>query len=75
MDVVMPRLGDTMEDGTLVAWRKQVGEAVRAGDILCEIETDKSTVEFEAEDSGTLVALYVKAGDVVPVGTAIACIE
>ncbi len=75
MDVVMPRLGDTMEDGTILAWHKHVGDAVQTGEVLCEVETDKSTVDLEAEASGILTAVYAADGTTVPIGTVIARIE
>ena len=53
-EVRLPRLSDSMEEGTIVRWLKQDGEAVAAGEALVEIETDKATMEYEAEASGTL---------------------
>ena len=70
--VVMPRMGLTMEEGTLVGWRKAVGQKVTAGEPLFEIETDKSTVEVEAAESGVLASILVPVGQTVPVGTPIA---
>jgi pyruvate dehydrogenase E2 component (dihydrolipoamide acetyltransferase) len=67
IEVVMPRQGNTVESCLIVEWRVAVGDAVSKGDILCEIETDKSTIEVEAEDSGTVLALVYEAGDDVPV--------
>ncbi len=69
----MPKMGDAMEEGTLLSWKKQDGEAVSVGDVIAEIETDKSNVEVEAEDAGVL-HVQAKEGDVVPVGTVIATI-
>ncbi|MBV9851676.1 MAG: pyruvate dehydrogenase complex E1 component subunit beta [Armatimonadetes bacterium] len=69
----MPKMGDAMEEGTLVSWRKQDGESVQAGEVIAEIETDKSNVEVEAEDSGVL-RIQAQPGTVVPVGQAIATI-
>jgi len=69
----MPKMGDAMEEGTLIAWRKNDGDQVKVGDIIAEIETDKSNVEIEAEDAGVLHT-QASAGDVVPVGNIIAVI-
>lgn len=70
--VDMPRLSDTMEEGTIAGWLKEVGQAVKAGDGLAEIETDKAVMVFESFDSGVLLALLLKAGDTVPLGTPMA---
>jgi pyruvate dehydrogenase E2 component (dihydrolipoamide acetyltransferase) len=60
--VTMPRLSDTMTDGTVASWLKKVGDAVAEGDILAEIETDKATMEFESFNSGTLLFIGVQEG-------------
>ncbi|MBL8785661.1 MAG: 2-oxo acid dehydrogenase subunit E2 [Deltaproteobacteria bacterium] len=70
--VDMPRLSDTMEEGTIAGWLKEVGQPVKAGDGLAEIETDKAVMVFESFDSGVLLALLLKAGDTVPLGTPMA---
>jgi pyruvate dehydrogenase E2 component (dihydrolipoamide acetyltransferase) len=70
--IVMPRMGLTMDEGTLVGWRKSEGQPVTAGEPLFEIETDKSTVEVEASESGVLGKILVPVGATVPVGTVIA---
>jgi len=75
IDVLMPRLSDTMEEGTVAAWRKQVGDPVQAGDVLVEIETDKAVMEFEAYESGTLTRLLVQEGERAPIGGVIAVID
>ena len=72
-EVIMPKMGDAMEEGTLLTWHKQDGEAVQAGEVIAEIETDKSNVEVEAEEAGVL-RIQAKAGTVVPVGKVIATI-
>ena len=72
-EVIMPKMGDAMEEGTLIQWLKQDGETVAAGDVIAEIETDKSNVEIEAEDAGVL-HIQAQPGAVVPVGKAIAMI-
>jgi pyruvate dehydrogenase E2 component (dihydrolipoamide acetyltransferase) len=72
--VTMPKLSDTMMEGTLVKWCKAKGDKVEAGDILAEVETDKATMEMESFDDGTVVELYVEAGAVIKVGDKIALI-
>ncbi|SDT70244.1 dihydrolipoamide acetyltransferase family protein [Jiangella sp. DSM 45060] len=71
-DILMPRLSDTMEEGVVSAWRKQVGDEVHAGDILVEIETDKAVMEHEAYEDGVLGEILVKEGDTAPIGAPIA---
>ena len=70
----MPKMSDTMEEGTLVSWQKNVGDTVKAGDILAEVETDKATMELEAYDEGTLLYQGITAGSSVPVNGIIAVI-
>ncbi len=70
--VIMPKMGDGMEEGTLLKWLKAEGDEVAEGDAIAEIETDKVSLEIEATDSGTLSKLLVGEGDVVPIGQAIA---
>ena len=72
-EVIMPKMGDAMEEGTLLEWKKQDGETVKLGDVIAEIETDKSNVEIEAEEDGVLHT-QAQPGAVVPVGKAIAVI-
>ena len=74
-EIKMPKLSDTMEEGTLNVWRKSEGDAIRKGDILVEIETDKADMEFEAYMSGTLAKILVPAGETVPIGTPIAIVK
>src|ERR687890_1764651 len=71
----MPKMGDAMEEGTLLKWLKNEGEEVSEGDPIAEIETDKVTMELEAEDEGTLAQLMASEGQDVPVGEAIAFIQ
>ena len=73
-DVIMPALGMAQETGTLLRWFKSPGEAVAKGEPLMEVETDKATVEVEAPASGILTNVAAQAGDVIPVGRAIAII-
>ena len=68
----MPKLSDTMTEGTLVAWKKKKGDKVSAGDVLAEIETDKATMEWESPEDGTLTEIYVEEGGKVNVGDKIA---
>ncbi len=70
----MPKMSDTMEEGVLVSWQKKVGDKVKSGDILAEVETDKATMELEAYDEGTLLYQGVEAGTSVPVDGIIAVI-
>jgi pyruvate dehydrogenase E2 component (dihydrolipoamide acetyltransferase) len=74
-EVIMPKMGDAMEEGTLLKWLKSEGEDVSEGDAIAEIETDKVTMELEAEDAGTLAQLIADEGQDVPVGDAIAFIQ
>jgi pyruvate dehydrogenase E2 component (dihydrolipoamide acetyltransferase) len=72
--IEMPKLSDTMTVGTLVKWLKKEGDVVKAGDMLAEIETDKATMELESFFSGTLLAVFVKAGSQVPLGASLCAI-
>lgn len=72
--VRMPKMSDTMEEGTLVGWQKKVGDKVKSGDILAEVETDKATMELEAYEDGTLLYIGIKDGESVPVDGIIAVI-
>ena len=72
--VTMPRLSDTMTDGTVASWLKQVGDTIEEGDILAEIETDKATMEFEAFYEGTLLYVGLQEGDSAPVDSILAII-
>src|ERR671914_2446708 len=74
-EVIMPKMGDAMEEGTLLKWLKSEGEEVSEGDPIAEIETDKVTMELEAEDAGMLAQLIADEGQEVPVGDAIAFIQ
>ena len=70
----MPRLSDTMEEGTVAKWLKKVGDKIEEGDILAEIETDKATMEFESFNEGTLLYIGIKEGDTAPVDSLLAII-
>jgi len=71
----MPKLSDTMSEGTLVAWKKKKGDQLSAGEVLAEIETDKATMEWESPEDGTLTDIYVQEGGKVNVGDKIAFIR
>ena len=73
-EIQMPKLSDTMTEGTLVAWKKKKGDKVSAGDVIAEIETDKATMEWESPEDGTLAEIYVEEGGKVNVGDKIAFI-
>jgi pyruvate dehydrogenase E2 component (dihydrolipoamide acetyltransferase) len=62
IDILMPALSPTMEEGTLAKWHVKVGDTVKAGDVIAEIETDKATMEVEAVDEGVVEAILVDAG-------------
>ncbi len=68
LEITMPKLSDTMTDGTLVKWHKKENDAVKPGDIIAEVETDKATQELEAFEPGTVAKIIVHEGDKVPVG-------
>lgn len=72
--VTMPRLSDTMTEGTVATWLKKVGEEVKEGDILAEIETDKATMEFESFNAGTLLFIGIQEGQSAPVDSVLAII-
>jgi pyruvate dehydrogenase E2 component (dihydrolipoamide acetyltransferase) len=73
-EVVMPRLSDSMEEGTILQWLKQVGDEVAVGDELVEIETDKANMAYESDVAGTLSEILVQEGETVAIGTPIATV-
>lgn len=73
--IAMANLGYDMETGRIASWSKQVGDVVRRGDVLAEVETDKATVDMEAVDAGTLVEIVHDAGSDVPVGDVIGYLD
>lgn len=73
-DVIMPKMGDGMEEGTLIEWLKKEGDAVKSGDVIGSIQTDKATLELEAPGSGKLAGFLIQNGETVPVGRPIAAI-
>jgi pyruvate dehydrogenase E2 component (dihydrolipoamide acetyltransferase) len=74
-DVLMPKLSDTMEEGTIIRWLKQRGDRVAIGDILAEVETDKANMELEAYDEGVLSEIRIAEGASAPVGAVIAVLS
>lgn len=73
--IEMPKLSDTMTEGTVVKWLKQVGDNIEIGDVLAEIETDKATMEMEAFDDGVLTEIKVQAGEKAPIGGILAVLN
>ena len=71
-DILMPRLSDSMEEGTILTWMKQVGDEVAVGEELVEIETDKANMAYEADVAGTLTEIVAQEGDTLPIGETIA---
>src|SRR6185312_10159886 len=70
--IEMPKLSDTMTEGTVVKWSKAVGDSISVGDVLAEIETDKAVMELEAFDEGTLAEIYVNGGGKARIGEKLA---
>ncbi len=75
MDVLMPQLGETVTEGTVSAWHKQVGDRVEADEIILDVETDKVSMEIPAPGAGTLTSILVEAGQTVEVGTVLAVVQ
>jgi pyruvate dehydrogenase complex dihydrolipoamide acetyltransferase long form len=75
IEITMPRLSDTMEEGAIATWHKHPGDAVAVGDVLVEIETDKATMEYEAYEAGTLAQILVPEGETVAIGAPIALLD
>lgn len=72
IDITMPRLSDSMEEGVVAKWYVEVGATVELGQLLAEIDTDKATMEFEAEAAGTILEILVNEGESAPIGAPIA---
>ena len=72
VEIVMPKLSDTMEEGRILRWLKKEGDFVNKGDVIAEVETDKADMDLEVFSSGILTKIFYKEGDIVPVGTVIA---
>ena len=75
VNIEMPKLSDTMTEGTLVKWHKQVGDSVEIGDILADIETDKATMEMEAIDDGVITEILIQEGEKAPIGGVLAVLN
>jgi pyruvate dehydrogenase E2 component (dihydrolipoamide acetyltransferase) len=75
VNIEMPKLSDTMTEGTLVKWHKKVGDSVEIGDVLAEIETDKATMEMESFDDGILTEILVQTGEKAPIGAVLAILN
>jgi len=73
-EVIMPKMGDGMEEGTLLEWLKKDGDAVKSGEVIGNIQTDKATLELESPGTGTFTGILLEAGGTVPVGKPIAAI-
>src|SRR5438093_4108290 len=71
-DVTMPRLSDTMEEGTIGSWLKQPGDQVNKGDVIAQIETDKATMDLTAFEAGTLQEILAPEGSTVAIGQPVA---
>ncbi len=75
VNIEMPKLSDTMTEGTLIKWHKQVGDTVEIGDILAEVETDKATMEMEAFDDGVITDILIKEGEKATIGSILAVLD
>jgi len=74
-EFTMPMLGEVMEEGKLIEWKKQPGDAVEKGEIILDVETDKVVAEVESPAAGVLKEIFVKEGETVKVNTPLAMIE
>jgi pyruvate dehydrogenase E2 component (dihydrolipoamide acetyltransferase) len=75
IQIEMPKLSDTMTEGTLIKWHKKVGDSVEIGDILAEVETDKATIEMEAFDEGTITEILIQEGEKATIGATLAVLD
>jgi pyruvate dehydrogenase E2 component (dihydrolipoamide acetyltransferase) len=75
VNIEMPKLSDTMTEGTLIKWHKKVGDTVSIGDVLAEVETDKATMEMEAFDEGVITEILINEGDKAPIGGVLAVLD
>ena len=75
MEIIMPSLGETVDEGKVVKWLKKVGDEIKEGDILCEVETDKTAAEIPSTFNGKLTEIIAQEGDTIPVGGKIATVE
>ena len=74
-EIVMPKIGLDMEEGTIESWEKKVGDRVAEGDVLCKIETDKAVTDVESTVNGTLCKIVAQEGDTVEITKTIAWVE
>ena len=75
MEIIMPSLGETVDEGKVVKWLKKVGDEIKEGDILCEVETDKTAAEIPSTVNGKLTEIIAQEGDTILVGGKIATVE
>ena len=75
MEIIMPSLGETVDEGKVVKWLKKVGDEIKEGDILCEVETDKTAAEIPSTVNGKLTEIIAQEGDTITVGGKIATVE
>ena len=75
MEIIMPSLGETVDEGKVVKWLKKVADEIKEGDILCEVETDKTAAEIPSTVNGKLTEIIAQEGDTIPVGGKIATVE
>src|SRR3954447_23949626 len=73
-DIVMPRLSDSMEEGTILAWMREVGDEIKVGDEIVEIETDKANMAYESDVAGTLTEILAQEGETLAIGSPIAVV-
>jgi len=71
----LPKLGATMQEGKITTWQVKPGDVVQPGDLLCEVESDKATIDVESVWAARIAEIVVEAGNTVPVGTTIAFLE
>ena len=75
MEIIMPSLGETVDEGKVVKWLKKVGDEIKEGDILCEVETDKTAAEIPSTVNGKLTEISAQEGATIPVRGQIATLE
>ena len=75
MEILLPNIGETADEGKVISWKKNIGDQVSDGDVLCEVETAKSTMEVPSTVDGTLKEIKVQEGETVPVGSVLGIVE
>ena len=75
MDIIMPAIGETVNEGKLAKWFKKEGDQINEGDIVCEVETDKTTMEIPSTTNGILKKIIVQESETVEVGTKLGIVE